>query len=118
MTSLILFRGTGFGQVDQARSSRAKTKPGQDAGRTSSAATRPTEDAPRRRFAAARAESGSTDRTPVPGRNLCSPKAKTHATVDLTGQNGKVFDTTPVVANSCKAHGKKSKQHSERGGGS
>jgi hypothetical protein len=39
--------------------------------------------------------------------NLCSPKAKTHATVDLTGQNGKAYDTTPPVANSCKGKAKK-----------
>jgi hypothetical protein len=44
----------------------------------------------------------------VNSENLCSPKAKTHATVDLTAQNGKVYDTTPRVANSCR---KKTRGH-------
>ena len=43
----------------------------------------------------------------VNSENLCGKKAKTHATVNLTGQNGKTFDTTPAVANSCKKKGKK-----------
>ena len=56
-------RSTGFGQVRQVRSSRAKTKHGQDAGRSHSGAMGPTEDAAGRRFAAVRTASGSTDRT-------------------------------------------------------
>jgi hypothetical protein len=43
----------------------------------------------------------------VNSEDLCGPKAKTHATVLLDGQNGKTYDTNPVVANSCKARGKK-----------
>jgi hypothetical protein len=39
----------------------------------------------------------------VNSENLCSSGAKTHATVDLTAQNGKVYDTTPAVGNSCRA---------------
>ncbi len=46
--------------------------------------------------------------------NLCGKKAKRHAIVDFTGQNGKVSDTTPAVANSCakkhKGHGKHHKR--------
>ena len=36
-----------------------------------------------------------------------------HAVVDFTGQNGKTYDTTPVVQNSCKTskHGKGHKKH-------
>jgi hypothetical protein len=46
----------------------------------------------------------------VNSENLCSTRARTHATVDLTGHNGKVYDTEPVVGNSCprkasKSHG-------------
>jgi hypothetical protein len=48
----------------------------------------------------------------VNSENLCSPKAKTHATVHLTGQNGKVYDATPKVQNSCRGKGKKgAKRH-------
>jgi hypothetical protein len=49
----------------------------------------------------------------VNSENLCSPKAKTHAEVNLTAQNGKVSDTTPAVANSCKkkSHKKKHRGH-------
>ena len=42
--------------------------------------------------------------------NLC--KSTNRATVDLTAQNGKVSDTTPVVTNSCA---KKSHKKSRRG---
>jgi hypothetical protein len=56
-------RLTGFDPVRQARSSRAKTKSGKDAGRVNGSAIRVTEDAARRRFAAGRAESGLTDWT-------------------------------------------------------
>jgi hypothetical protein len=42
----------------------------------------------------------------VNSENLCSPKAKTHALANFTGQNGKLFDATPRVANSCKHHGR------------
>jgi hypothetical protein len=37
----------------------------------------------------------------VNSENLCSPSARTRAVIDLTGQNGKRYDTTPVVRNSC-----------------
>jgi hypothetical protein len=46
----------------------------------------------------------------VNSENLCSPKAKTQAIADFTGQNGKVYDTTPKVQNSCKG-GKHKKGH-------
>jgi len=62
-------RSNGFDQLSQARSGRAKTKHGQDAGRSHSGAMGPTEDAARRRFAAARTEPGSTDRTRAILRN-------------------------------------------------
>ena len=49
----------------------------------------------------------------VNSENICSKPQ--HATADFTGQNGKVYDTEPLIANSCgkKAKGKKSKK---RGG--
>jgi hypothetical protein len=50
----------------------------------------------------------------VNSENLCAPKAKTHAVVDLTGQNGKTYDTTPVVHNGCgkaKRHHRAHKRH-------
>ncbi len=51
--------------------------------------------------------------------NLCSPQAKTHAIVNFTGQNGKISNTTPAVANSCKTkhkkHGKHHKRHRRAG---
>ncbi len=37
----------------------------------------------------------------VNSENLCSPNAKTHAIADFTGQNGKIYDTTPKVQNNC-----------------
>jgi hypothetical protein len=43
----------------------------------------------------------------VNSENLCGPKAKTHAIADFTGQNGKVYNTTPKVQNSCNGKGKK-----------
>jgi hypothetical protein len=43
--------------------------------------------------------------------NLCNKHARSHAIADLTGQNGKHYDTKPKVANSCG----KSKRH-KRGG--
>jgi hypothetical protein len=85
-------RSTGFDQVRLARSSRAKTECGADAGRTSSGATRPTEDKAARRFAAARTAPGSTDRTRATSR-------------------GKTHDFNPVVSNSCS----KKHKHRERG---
>jgi hypothetical protein len=42
--------------------------------------------------------------------NLCSAKAKTHATVAFTAQNGKSSDTTPALANGCKGKGGKGKK--------
>ncbi len=56
-------RRSGSGPVTQARSSRAKTKHGKDAGSRNGSAIAATEDAARRWFAAARTESGSTERT-------------------------------------------------------
>jgi hypothetical protein len=38
----------------------------------------------------------------VNSENLCAKHAKTKAIADFTAQNGKVYDTTPTVANSCK----------------
>jgi hypothetical protein len=54
----------------------------------------------------------------VNSENICSPKAKVNAIADFTGQNGKVYDTEPVVTNSCKGGGKgkkKSKGHKSHG---
>jgi hypothetical protein len=48
----------------------------------------------------------------VNSENLCSPKAKTKATVDLTGQNGKVHDFNPTISNSCKSAKKHHKRRS------
>jgi hypothetical protein len=50
----------------------------------------------------------------VNSENLCSPRAKTKAVADFTAQNGKVYDTNPVVGNSC---GKKAKKHKKHKGG-
>ena len=48
----------------------------------------------------------------VNSENLCSPHAKTHAIADFTGQNGKIYNTTPKVQNSCpKKKGGKGKGH-------
>lgn len=44
----------------------------------------------------------------VNSANLCKRKQRT--TIELTGQNGKRYDTTPVVATSCKKHTKR-KRH-------
>jgi hypothetical protein len=48
----------------------------------------------------------------VNSENLCSPKAKTHAIASFAGQNGKVSDTTPVIANDCGGKGKGKKKGS------
>jgi hypothetical protein len=48
----------------------------------------------------------------VNSENLCSPKAKTKATVDLIGQNGKVHDFNPIISNSCKSAKKHHKRRS------
>jgi len=45
----------------------------------------------------------------VNSRNLCAHAYK--AKVDLTGQNGKVFDTEPVVGTDCKGHKKRWHKH-------
>jgi hypothetical protein len=37
--------------------------------------------------------------------NLC--RKPQHAVANFTGQNGKIYDTTPVIANSCKEAGKR-----------
>ncbi|HEX4669370.1 MAG TPA: hypothetical protein VH275_05290 [Solirubrobacterales bacterium] len=42
-------------------------------------------------------------------RNLC--RSVNRATVKFTGQNGKVYETTPVLLSSCKKH----KKHGEKG---
>jgi hypothetical protein len=47
----------------------------------------------------------------VNSENLCSPQAKTKATVALTAQSGKALDTRPAVANSC---GRKSHKRGHR----
>jgi hypothetical protein len=49
----------------------------------------------------------------VNSENLCAPHATTHANAAFTAQNGKRFDTTPKVANSCPK--KHSKDHRHRG---
>ncbi len=47
--------------------------------------------------------------------NICSPPAGDR---DLTGQNGKLHDTEPLVGNSCKGKGKgKKRQRRQRGHG-
>jgi hypothetical protein len=51
----------------------------------------------------------------VNSENLCGPHAKTHAIANFTGQNGKVYDTTPKVQNSCKKKSEKHKGHKHRG---
>ena len=43
----------------------------------------------------------------VNSENLCSPHAKVKAVADFTGQNGKVYNTNPTVANSCKGKHKR-----------
>jgi hypothetical protein len=105
-----LLRGTGFSQVRLARSSRAKTKHGQDAGRVNGSAIHPTEDAAGRRFAAARTVPGSTDWTSAPGRNICAKPQK--ALAHFVGQNGKVDNFSPTIANSCKSAKKHHKRRS------
>jgi hypothetical protein len=47
----------------------------------------------------------------VNSENICGPRAKTKAIADFTAQNGKVYNTTPTIANSCKGGKKK---HSKR----
>ena len=49
----------------------------------------------------------------VNSENLCAPKARTRAVVDLTAQNGKRYDTKPRVQNSCKH--KRHRAHIHRG---
>ena len=56
-------RLTGFDPTSQARSSRAKTKPGGVRGSVNSSAIHASEDEIRPRVAAGRADSGSVDRT-------------------------------------------------------
>jgi hypothetical protein len=51
----------------------------------------------------------------VNSENLCSPQATTHASADFTAQNGKVFDTTPAVGNSCGAKKHKGHKHHAKG---
>jgi hypothetical protein len=47
----------------------------------------------------------------VNSEDLCSPRARAHATIDLTGQNGKRYDTVPAIADSCKRrHGHRTRQ--------
>ncbi len=47
----------------------------------------------------------------VNSESLCSPKTKTKAIADFTAQNGKIFDTEPVVQNSCRKKGRKGHGH-------
>ena len=49
----------------------------------------------------------------INSRNLCAHTYK--AEVNLTGQNGKVFDTEPAVGTDCKGHNRH-KRHHHRGG--
>jgi hypothetical protein len=51
----------------------------------------------------------------VNSEDLCGPQAKTKAIADFTAQNGKVFDTTPVVANGCGGGAKKGKHAKKHG---
>jgi hypothetical protein len=49
--------------------------------------------------------------------NICGSRAKTTALAHFLGQIGKVYDTTPVLANSCektKKHGKGQKHRGAR----
>ena len=46
----------------------------------------------------------------VNSENLCSKKAQRKAIVRFTGQNGKVRQFKPVVANQCKKHKKAKKK--------
>lgn len=137
MISSVL-RGTGFGRLNQDRSSRAKTKADKDAGRVNGSAIRPTEDATRHRFAAARTCSGSVDRTQVPARvpdapiskfalsldggnkglianstNLCAVTEQ--VSVQMTGQNGKTAKQNPVLKTPCKRKNRrKARVHKSR----
>ncbi len=85
-------RSDGVDQVRLARTSRAKTECGADAGRRNGIAIAPTEDKVARRFAAARTEPGSTDRTRATSR-------------------GKVDNFKPTIANSCPKMNRKGHQH-------
>lgn len=123
-------RSAGFGQVRQARSSRAKTKSAADAGRVNGIAIRPTEDKGARRFAAAGTVPGSTDRTQPTSRvpdapvsnftltldgghkgllqndtNLC--KHTLHVSADIAGQNGKSANQNPILSTPCGKHHKR-----------
>ncbi len=51
----------------------------------------------------------------VNSENLCGPHAKTKALAHFVAQNGKVYDTTPEVQNSCKKSSNKHKGHKRRG---
>jgi hypothetical protein len=42
--------------------------------------------------------------------------AHPNATVNLTAQSGKLYDTTPKVASSCRGKGHKHKHHHRRAG--
>jgi hypothetical protein len=48
----------------------------------------------------------------VNSTNIC--KSTNRATVNMTGQNGKLHDTEPVVTNSCKGKGNKHKRRGHR----
>jgi hypothetical protein len=50
----------------------------------------------------------------VNSEDLCDPKARRHAKVDLTGQNGKAYDTTPVVGNDCGKTRRRHRAHGHR----
>jgi hypothetical protein len=39
--------------------------------------------------------------------NLCAPHARTRASIDLSGQNGKRYDTRPKVQVDCHKHKKR-----------
>jgi hypothetical protein len=46
--------------------------------------------------------------------NLCNKHAYTRVIVDLTGQNGKHYDTKPKVANGCWKHKSEKRAHRHR----
>ena len=122
MTSSFQLRGAMFAPARLARCSPAKSKHGKDTGRVNSSAIRLTEDVAGRRFAAARAGHGSSERTEstrqkgliVNSTDLCASTNRARAR--LTGQNGRVDNTKPIVRPAkCRKHKKNGKHHKKRG---
>jgi uncharacterized repeat protein (TIGR01451 family) len=50
----------------------------------------------------------------INSENLCAKPQKQKAIADFTAQNGKVYDTTPLIANDCGKKAKKKKKHRAR----